>query len=112
MSNPITYASLVSSRPPLAPVGVDIEGLSAPLLIHTFNLSDYAKVLDVNGMDDERGLKVKVLRLLGGLDAETGDDAIEKLDNIFSMYQLREIYLKGLKLNGDGPKSLSDAEKK
>jgi hypothetical protein len=110
--NPITYSNLVTNRPPLAPVPVKIEGLESPLLIHTFTVADYSAAINTEGMDEEIGLRVQILRFLGGLNADISSESVEQLGSIFTHYQMREIYLKAVRVNGQGPSSLGDAEKK
>jgi hypothetical protein len=108
----ISYSSLLANRPPLPQVPVKIEGLDSELLIHTFTVADYSKVIDVAGMNDEQGLRVQILRFLGGLNADVSPEAVEDLAKVFTPWQMRDVYLKALRLNGQGPSALGDAEKK
>jgi hypothetical protein len=109
----LTFSHLKQIRPQLEPVPVDIGGLSQPLLVHQFTMSQMAKVLEANdgSKDDEIVVRNQVLKFLNGADYEPTDEDRTALVNIFAGWQVREIYLKSLKLNGYGPDSLREAEK-
>jgi hypothetical protein len=108
----VSYSSLLASRPPLAQVPVTIEGIESQLLIHTFTVADYRKVVEAENGDDETGIRIQILRFLGGLNADVSDKAVEGLATVFTPWQIREIYIKAIKINGHGPSALGDAEKK
>ena len=108
-----TFADLKQNRPKLEPVPVEITGLSEPLLIHQFTMNQMAEVLEAKdgSQDEEKVVRNQVLRFLNGADYEPTDEDRDALVNIFAGWQVREIYLKSLKLNGYGPDSLREAEK-
>lgn len=110
--NPVSYSSLLASRPALEPVPVDIEGIPNPVLIHLFTIADYSAATKVETDDDEVSVRVQILRFLGGLNADVSAAAVEQLNSVFTAFQLREIYRKAVRVNGHGPAALGDAEKK
>lgn len=112
--NTITYSNLVANRPQLAPVPVKVEGIEHPIQVHVYTISDYRQLMEKSsvGKDEETVLRIQLLYFLGGLNADVGEAAIAQLDEIFTSWQMRELYRKAITLNGQGPAALEDAAKK
>lgn len=106
-----SFDDLKRLRPKLDPVAVSIEGISEPVLLHQFTLNELALLDKQKGDDQEQNVRISVLRFLKGPAAEIGDDDRAALDEIFTAWQLRQIFMAGLKLNGQGPSAVKDAEK-
>jgi hypothetical protein len=109
---PISYDQLIQDGVKLEPVPVNITGLSKPLLIHQFTMDQIEEVDEKSkDEDNERALRKHVLFFLRGIDCKPTDDDIKGLSKNFTVWQLREIFTKAMKLNGFGPDSLREAEK-
>ena len=108
-----SFAHLKENKPKLEPVPVDIGGLAEPLLIHQFTMNELAALTDESKLskDDETRMRVQVVGLLNGPGTEVTEDDCAALSKIFTIWQIREIYQKALKLNGYGPEALREAEK-
>lgn len=107
-----SFEDLKRNRPKLQPVPVPIEGIDEPVLIHQFTLSELESFGETNADEDpEKTLRTNVLRLLKGFGQEITDEDRASLSEIFAGWQLRQIFTAGLKLNGQGPAALREAEK-
>jgi hypothetical protein len=116
----VDYASLKIQRPTLDPIAVQIEGLKEPLLIHLFTAGEIRQVmgghalLDECKSDDEKNevaIRIQVLYFLSGINAQITRAACDELTDIFTNWQVRDIYKKATTANGYGPASLGDALK-
>jgi hypothetical protein len=107
-----SFKDLQAYAPSLKPFEVAITGLDEPILIHAFTVTELDKTAAaMEGMDDTTAFRTQVVLLLNGSDHEVTDKDREDVARIFSLWQLREIFNKGLKLNGQGPEALREAEK-
>jgi hypothetical protein len=104
------YKDLLLNKPVLEPVETSIIGLAEPLHIHLFTMDDYEKVT-TGGSDVEQNVIRQVLFLLGGLEADVSEEACKALGKTFAAWQIRDIYQKGLRLNGFGPEAAREALK-
>ena len=114
------YATLRAQRPKLEPVMVSIEGLKEPLLIHLFTAAEIKKVMGGHKLIEEcesdiekndTAIRVQVLYFLGGMSAEISREACDELTEVFTSWQVRDIYKKATTANGYGPTALGDALK-
>ena len=108
-----SFSDLKANRPKLEPVPVDIGGLAEPLLIHQFTMNELSELTDEAKQepDDEKRLRIQIVKLLNGPGTDVTDEDCAELSRIFTSWQLREIYQKSLTLNGHGPEALREAEK-
>ena len=105
------YQDLLAIKPVLEPVDTPIAGLSEPLKLHLFTWDDYAEKVMKDGDDSEKTVMTQVLYFLGGLEADVSDEARQQLKKTFASWQIRDIYQKGMRLNGSGPDAVRDALK-
>jgi hypothetical protein len=116
----LDFAAFKNLRPKLEPVAVQIDGLSEPLFLHVFTMREMQKVMDVHPLalaetneadKNDTALRVQVLYFLQGINAEITALACDELTDLFTSWQIRDIYKKALQLNGMGPSALGDALK-
>ncbi len=114
----ISYDQFLQSPAKLKPAPVNVAGLDQPILVHQFTMDEVellnkktALAADATEDEKEKSLRKQVLYFLRGLSADPSDDDCQKLSEVFSGWQLRDIYKKAMKLNGFGPDSLREAEK-
>lgn len=113
------FDDLKSLAPKTKALPIDVDGFDEQVLVYQFKWVQFDKLLALE--DDETGqsFKKQVICLLKGpacFDADGEITAITKeecdwLSAMFSVSQAREIYQKGLRLNGFGPDAARDAEK-
>lgn len=108
----LTLDDLIAKPPVFKPQEVNITGIDEPLLIHVFTMDQMAKISEVAQSDDEeQKLRMQVIYFLRGMDADPSPEDCAKLSEIFTGFQVREIYTKAFRLNGFGPEALREAEK-
>lgn len=107
----ISYAEFKKNPLVLAPVEVKLSFLDEPILIHQFTMAQMQVIDAENDGDAEKNIRKQVLRFLSGFDVSINDDDINELGELFTGWQVREIYLAAIKLNGYGPSALREAEK-
>lgn len=114
----ISYDQFLQSPVKLKPAPVQVAGIDQPLLVHQFTMDEIQLLNqktslenDATEFEKENSLRKQVLFFLRGLNADPTDDDCQKLSEVFSGWQLRDIYKKAMKLNGFGPDSLREAEK-
>lgn len=111
-----SFDDLLAAGASLKPVPVSIEGLDDQVLIHQFTWDQFRELFESDKPDDdadqEAHIRTQVLKLLRGPDCEPTAEDCASLGKIFTVAQVREIYNKGLRLNGFGAAALRDAEKK
>lgn len=104
---------LQAARAALPPVPVKMSWMDEPLLIHQFTINDI-KAFDSEAADiadQEHRIRYQIIKLLNGPLAKVTQEDCDSLGEIFTGWQIREIFHKGLKLNGQGPEALREAEK-
>lgn len=132
------YASLLQLRPKLKPILVSIVALEQPLLIHLFTSAEIRKITGPHPLLDEceteadkneMSVRIHTLYFLGGMESvvnpdgkKTGIDwdadwlasvrkACDELLEVFTGWQVRDIYKKAMQANGHGPEALGEALK-
>lgn len=96
----------------LKPFEVAITGIDEPVLIHAFTLDEMREFSQEDDTEDsEQSVFKKVATLMRGPGAVVTEADCEAMSKIFTSWQVREIYYKGMKLNGFGPDALREAEK-
>lgn len=107
-----SFKDLQLSAPVLKPFEVDITGLDEKILIHSFTVAELENVTSsVEGMDETTAYRTQIVQMLNGADYVVTDQDRDDVARIFTIWQQKEIFNKGLKLNGQGPEALREAEK-
>lgn len=108
----LTLDDLINAPRKLKPFEVEITGIDEPVLIHSFTLDEMKAVeKSDDGGDQEVSVLRRVATLMRGPGADVSEADLEAIGRIFTGWQVREIYVKGMKLNGFGPDALREAEK-
>lgn len=112
----LSFDQLVKNPPALKPVPVDIEGLDEQVEIHRFTWDQLSELLDPEDgeaeVTGEQRIRDQVVRLLKGPGAEVTEEDVANVRRIFTVTQVRDIYQKGLNLNGFGVEAMREAQKK
>lgn len=111
----LSFEDLVKAPPVMKPVAIDIEGMDDQVEVHRFTWDQLSELLDAEedeGKPSEQRIREQVVRLLKGPGTEVADEDIANIRKIFTITQVREIYHKGLSLNGFGAEAVRDAQKK